>query len=53
MDQMYEKRANIFHCKTLPKFTQIWIFGSKTYHLATLSGTFELSTPLTLKDWQL
>jgi hypothetical protein len=38
MDQMSEKRANIFHFKTLPKFTQIWIFGSNIpYHLAILS----------------
>jgi hypothetical protein len=22
----------------LPKFTQIWIFGLKTYHLASLVG---------------
>jgi hypothetical protein len=30
------KYTNIFNCKTLPKFTQIKIFGLKIYHLATL-----------------
>jgi hypothetical protein len=30
------KYPNIIHCKALQKFTQIWIFGLKTNHLATL-----------------
>jgi hypothetical protein len=30
------KYINIFHCKTPSNFTQIWIFGSKINHLATL-----------------
>jgi hypothetical protein len=36
MDQGSIKYTNIFHCKTLQKFTQIWIFGLKTNHPATL-----------------
>jgi hypothetical protein len=39
MDQVFIKYTNIFQCKTLPKFTQIWIFGLKTNHLATLDPT--------------
>jgi hypothetical protein len=35
MDQVSIKYTSIFHCKTLLKFTQIWIFGLKT-NLATL-----------------
>jgi hypothetical protein len=30
------KYTDIFHCKTLQKFSQIWISGLKTNHLATL-----------------
>jgi hypothetical protein len=36
---MATKYANIFHCETLKKFTQIGIFGFKIYHLATLVGS--------------
>jgi hypothetical protein len=36
MDQVSIRYPNIFHCKTLKKFTQIWIFGLKKNHLATL-----------------
>jgi hypothetical protein len=36
MDQVSIKYTNNFHCKDPPKFTQIWIFGLKTNHLATL-----------------
>jgi hypothetical protein len=32
-------KFNIFHCKTLPKFTRFGIFGLKIYHLATLTLT--------------
>jgi hypothetical protein len=31
------KFTNIFHWKTLKKFTQNGIFGLKIYHLATLA----------------
>jgi hypothetical protein len=37
MATKYTKWTNIFHCKT-PKFTQIWIFSLKIYHLATLDS---------------
>jgi hypothetical protein len=36
MDQVSIKYTNILQCRTLRKFTQIWIFGLKTNHLATL-----------------
>jgi hypothetical protein len=37
MDQVSKKYTNIFQCKKdPPKFAQIWIFGLKTNHLATL-----------------
>jgi hypothetical protein len=36
MDQVSIKYTNFLQCKTQPKFTQIWIFGLKTNHLATL-----------------
>jgi hypothetical protein len=36
---MIIKYSNIFHSKALQKFTQIWIFGLKKYHLATLVPT--------------
>jgi hypothetical protein len=36
MYQMAIKYTNIFHCKTLQKFTQIVNFGLKIYNLATL-----------------
>jgi hypothetical protein len=39
MDQMSIKYTNIFHWQGPPKLTQIWIFGLKTYHLATLLTT--------------
>jgi hypothetical protein len=34
--QMAIKFTSIFHLKAFPKFTQMWIFGSKIYHLVTL-----------------
>jgi hypothetical protein len=37
-----DKNANIFNCTTFQKFTQIWIFGSIIYHLATLAQIFGL-----------
>jgi hypothetical protein len=39
MDQVSIKYANIFKTQDPPKFTQIWIFGSKTNHLTTLVST--------------
>jgi hypothetical protein len=39
--KMYQnggKYTNVFHCKTLPKCTQIGIFVLKIYHLAILLG---------------
>jgi hypothetical protein len=42
MDQVSIKYTNIFHCKFPPKFSQIWIFGLKTNHLATLVETVHL-----------
>jgi hypothetical protein len=39
IDQMAIKHTNIFHCKSHPEFTQIWIFGLKICHLATLLAT--------------
>jgi hypothetical protein len=33
------KFNNIFHSKTLQKYTEFGIFGLKIYHLATLSRT--------------
>jgi hypothetical protein len=37
MDQVYIKYTIIFYVlQDPPKFTQIWIFGLKTNHLATL-----------------
>jgi hypothetical protein len=37
---MTTKYTNIFHSKALQKFTQIKIFGLKTYNLATLVGVW-------------
>jgi hypothetical protein len=34
-----ENISTFFSFQGLPKFTQIWIFGLKTNHLATLSWT--------------
>jgi hypothetical protein len=36
MDQVSIKYTNIFHWLDRPELTQIWIFGLKTNHLATL-----------------
>jgi hypothetical protein len=33
------KYTRIFHSKAVQNFTQIWIFGLKTNHLATLFAT--------------
>jgi hypothetical protein len=44
MDRIAIKCSNIFHCKTLPKFTQIGIFGLKICHLATLVGSVFFSS---------
>jgi hypothetical protein len=38
--QMAIEYNNCFHCQNPPKFTQIWTFCSKTYHLATLLCTY-------------
>jgi hypothetical protein len=35
-----------------PKFTQIWIFGLKTNHLATLLGTSSGKVFITLDGFQ-
>jgi hypothetical protein len=39
IDQITIKYTNIFHCKTLQKFSQRGIFGLKFFHLAILQQT--------------
>jgi hypothetical protein len=45
MDQASIKYTIIFQLQDPPKFTQIWIFGLKTNHLATLALTVETFKP--------